>query len=78
MFGLGGGGGRKEASHSPVAPLPDFGFGKMGYWPPQRWCLETWFSGRLGSVRLPVGLDGLKGLFQPKRFYDSMILWFLS
>ncbi|KAK4811143.1 hypothetical protein QYF61_019774 [Mycteria americana] len=37
-------------------------------------CLGTWYSGGLGSARLTVGLDDLKGLFQPKRFYDSMIL----
>jgi len=37
------------------------------------WRLGTWFSGGLGSVRLTVGLD-LKGLFQPKLFYDSLIL----
>ena len=30
------------------------------------WCLGTWFSGGLGSVRFTVGLDDLKGLFQPK------------
>ena len=36
------------------------------------WHLGTWFSGGLGSVRFMVGLDDLKGLFQPKRFYDSM------
>jgi len=28
--------------------------------------LGTWFSGGLGSVRLMVGLDDLKGVFQPK------------
>lgn len=28
------------------------------------WCLGTQFSGGLGSVRLTVGLDDLKGLFQ--------------
>ena len=39
------------------------------------WCLGTWFSGGLGSARLTVGLDDLKGLFQPKLFYDSMILY---
>ncbi|KAK4827918.1 LOW QUALITY PROTEIN: hypothetical protein QYF61_022366 [Mycteria americana] len=32
------------------------------------------FSGGLGSARLTVELDVLKGLFQPKQFYDSMIL----
>ncbi|KAK4815132.1 hypothetical protein QYF61_017573, partial [Mycteria americana] len=37
------------------------------------WCLGTWFSGGLGSARLTVGLDDLKGLFQSKQFYDSMI-----
>ena len=30
------------------------------------WRLGTWFSGGLGSVRFMVGLDDLKGLFQPK------------
>jgi len=35
--------------------------------------LEPWFSGRLGSVRLRFGIDDLKGLFQPKRFCDSVI-----
>lgn len=34
------------------------------------WLLGTWFSGRLGSATLMAGLD-LKGLDQPKRFYDS-------
>jgi len=28
----------------------------------------------LGSVRLMVGFDDVKGLFQPKLFYGSMIL----
>ena len=36
------------------------------------WHLGTWFSGGLGSARVMVGLDDLKGLFQPKRFYDSV------
>ncbi|KAK4832046.1 hypothetical protein QYF61_020561, partial [Mycteria americana] len=31
-----------------------------------------WFSGGLGSVRLMVGLDDLKGLFQPKRFFARL------
>ncbi|KAM9654822.1 uncharacterized protein ACIBXB_007132 [Morphnus guianensis] len=35
--------------------------------------LRPWFSGGLGSVRLTVGLHYLKGLFQPKQFYDSSI-----
>ncbi|KAK4829691.1 hypothetical protein QYF61_006066, partial [Mycteria americana] len=34
-------------------------------------CLGTWYSGSLGSVRFTVGLDDLKGLFQPIRFCDS-------
>ena len=37
------------------------------------WCLGTWFSGGLCSIRLTVGLDDLKGLLQSKRFYDSRI-----
>ncbi|KAK4812720.1 hypothetical protein QYF61_015039 [Mycteria americana] len=37
-------------------------------------CLGTWCSGGLGSVRFTVGLDDLKGLFQPIRFCDSVIL----
>jgi len=28
--------------------------------------LGTWIGGGLGSVRFAVGLDDLKGLFQPK------------
>jgi len=36
------------------------------------WYLGTWFSGGLGSVSLMLGLDDLKGFFQPKLFYDSM------
>jgi len=32
------------------------------------------FSCGLGSVRFMVGLDHIKGLFQPKQFYDLMIL----
>ena len=35
----------------------------------------VWFIGGLGSVRFTVGLDDLKGLFQPKRFYDSVIVF---
>ena len=37
------------------------------------WCLGTWLSGGLGSARLMVELGDLKGLFQPKRFYDSKL-----
>jgi len=36
--------------------------------------VRTWFS-RHGGVGLTVGLDDLRGLFQPWWFYDS-ILWF--
>ena len=32
----------------------------------------------LGSVRLTVGLDDLKGIFQPKLFYDSIASGTLS
>jgi len=37
------------------------------------WHFRTWFS-RHGGVGWMVGLDGLRGLFQPEWFYDS-ILW---
>lgn len=40
------------------------------------WCLRTWFSCGPGSVRLLVGLDDLKGLFQPKRFYVISVEWY--
>ena len=32
----------------------------------QMWHLGTWFSGGLGSVRLTVGLNDLKGLYDSK------------
>lgn len=38
------------------------------------WHLGTWYSGELGSVKLIVELDDLKGLLQPKQFHDFMIL----
>ncbi|KAK4828039.1 hypothetical protein QYF61_022816 [Mycteria americana] len=38
-------------------------------------CLGTWCSGGLGSVRFMVGLDDLKGLFQPILFCDSVRRW---
>jgi len=41
------------------------------------WYLGTWFSGGLVSVRLMIGLD-LKGFFQLKRFYNSVILQICS
>lgn len=36
----------------------------------------TWeqFSGGCGSSELTAGLDGCRGLFQPKQFHDSMTL----
>lgn len=34
-----------------------------------RW--GQWFSGEHDSVRLTVGFDDLRDLFQPSRFYDS-------
>jgi len=34
-----------------------------------------WFSGRLGGVGFAVGLHVLECLFQPKRFYDSSLLY---
>lgn len=37
-------------------------------------CIGTWLSSGLGSIRLMVGLDDLKGLFQPKQFYNSVEL----
>ena len=36
------------------------------------WCLGTWFSGGLGSIRFMVGLSDLQGFFQPEQFYDSI------
>lgn len=38
------------------------------------WSLATWFSGRLGSAKLTIGLNDLKGLFQCKWVYDSIYL----
>lgn len=32
----------------------------------QMWCLATWLSARLGSVKKTVGSGDLRGLFQPK------------
>lgn len=34
------------------------------------WHLGTWSSGGLGRVRLMAGLNDLKGLVQPQRFYS--------
>jgi len=36
------------------------------------WRLGIWFSSGLVGVRFTVGLDDLKDLSQPKRFYDSV------
>ena len=40
------------------------------------WHFGIWFS-RHGGVGLTVGLDDLRGLFQPMNLlHDSMILWY--
>lgn len=38
------------------------------------WHLGTWSSGGLDSMRSVVGVDGLRGLIEPKRFNDSLII----
>lgn len=38
------------------------------------WHLRTWFRGDLGSAGQMLGLDHLKGLFQPKQLHGSVIL----
>jgi len=38
------------------------------------WHLGTWFSDGFGSVRLLTRVKDLRDLFQPKPFYDPMIL----
>lgn len=35
--------------------------------------LGKWFTGGLGSALVMVGLDGLRGLFQPEQIYNSII-----
>jgi len=35
------------------------------------WLLRTWFHSGLGGVRFTVGINDLKGLFQPQCFFDS-------
>jgi len=50
----------KGLSHHPWRSLEDV----------QTWHFRTWFSGWLGSVRFMVRLNDLRGLFQPKQFYD--------
>lgn len=42
------------------------------------WHLGTRFTGGLGCVGLVVGLDNLKGLFQPKLFHYSVVLTYFS
>lgn len=39
------------------------------------WYLRIWFNGGLGSAGLIVEFNDLKGLLQPKWFYDSCHLW---
>lgn len=36
------------------------------------WCQVAWLRGGLGGARLTVGLDGLKGLFQPEQLCDPL------
>lgn len=38
------------------------------------WRFEMWFSSGPGSVRIMVGFNDLRGLFQPIRFWDSLLL----
>lgn len=38
------------------------------------WSLETWFRGGFGSAGPIVGLDDLKGFFQPEQLSNSVIL----
>jgi len=64
ISGIGTGCPGKWLSHHPWRYLKDV----------EMWCLGTWFSGGLNSARLMIGLDDFKSLFQPKRFYYSMIL----
>lgn len=37
-------------------------------------CIKRFLS--FGSVRLKIRMDDVKGLFQPKQFYDSMEMCF--
>lgn len=39
------------------------------------WHLVIWISGGLGNTMLIVVLGNLKGLFQPKPFYDITLFW---
>ena len=39
------------------------------------WQFRTWFSSH-GGIGLTVGLDDVRGLFQPERYYDSKIVNF--
>lgn len=39
------------------------------------WHLGSWFSSGLGSVVLTFRLDGLRGIFQPKCFYEFPSCW---
>lgn len=46
------------------------------------WHLGLWLSGEIGSAGVMVGLDDLRGIFQPKLFYDCISrrprIWVLS
>lgn len=37
------------------------------------WHSGMWFSGGFGNDGLTLGLDNLKGIFQPDRCHDSMV-----
>lgn len=36
--------------------------------------LGTWLNSGLGSAGLTAGYNDLKGLYQPKQFYDNIII----
>lgn len=40
----------------------------------QMWCLGTWSSGGLGTVRLMIGLRGHRCLLPVKQFHDFVLL----
>ena len=51
---------------SPLADEDAWSLMQTVPWSSSSHLLGTWFSGALGSVRFTVGLDDLKGLFQPE------------
>lgn len=42
------------------------------------WLLGAWFSGKHSGAGLTVGLDYLRGLFQPQRLCDFIVVSCLS